>query len=133
MNGEESDAKYFSQWAAEKYSLFIIPSVVTTRCLLRNGQEILSDQEQSKVDKKHNRKVKSGYVEKQLVNWINLIYFKKINLTDLFIKEKAIDLLNDHNSRNPFEHQVSMSFSNGCMWKFKKRNGFKMYKSHGEW
>ena len=29
------------------------------------------------------------------------MYFKKIKSTDLIIKEKAIDLLNDYDSRNP--------------------------------
>ena len=60
------------------------------------------------------------------------MYFKKINLTDLIIKDKDIDLLNDHNSKNPLNYQVSMSFGNGWIWKFKKRNIFKMYRSHGE-
>ena len=76
--------------------------------------------------------MKSSDDEKQFVNWMKIFYFKKINLADLIIKGKSVDLSNDHNSKNPLNNQVSVSFSNGWILKFKKRNGFKIYRSYGK-
>ena len=63
---------------------------------------------------------------------MNIIYFKKINLTDLIIKEKTVDSLNNQNAKNPLKKKVCMSFSNGWNRRFKKHNGFKMYRYHGK-
>ena len=60
------------------------------------------------------------------------MYFEKINLADLVIKENVVDIWSDCNSRNTLLNQVCMSFRNRRILKFKKRNGFKIYGSDGQ-
>ena len=45
---------------------------------------------------------------------------------------KAQKLLMNFNTCVPNEEQVSLSFSNGWASRFKARNRFKSYRSHGE-
>ena len=53
-------------------------------------------------------------------------------VSDEMIKTKAFMLLNEANSLNSVVSKKQMQLSNGWLFKFKARNDFKRFNSHGE-
>ena len=57
---------------------------------------------------------------------------RKVFVFESLIKEKARRLLVSVNQNLTEEQRISLCFSNGWLDRFKKRNGFKSFMSHGE-
>ncbi len=60
------------------------------------------------------------------------MFTREVFVSDALIQEKAKNIQSMMNYRLPHENQLHLRFSNGWLYKFKKRNKFKMYRSHGE-
>ncbi len=71
-------------------------------------------------------------IESALLNWVNEMYAREINISYDVIREKGITLLNSINRQLPEDKKVYLSFSNGWLQKFLKRHGLRSHKSHGE-
>ena len=52
-------------------------------------------------------------IETKLADWVQRMYHLRINVTDLVIKRKASELMNEFNAANEPEKRVFMKFSNG--------------------
>ncbi len=60
------------------------------------------------------------------------MWSKGVFISDALVREKGHRVLQDLNSKTTTDKQISMTFSNGWIESFKKRNKFRCFKSHGE-
>ena len=70
--------------------------------------------------------------ENEMISWIWSMLFKSIFVSDEMIKVKSLQLLSEMNLKNSPENQIQLKVTNGSLQKFKNRNKFKRYYSHGE-
>ncbi len=60
------------------------------------------------------------------------MHWRGIIVSDELIREKGRRLLNNYNESVSNDVEVKLNFRNGCIARFKERNGFRRHKSHGE-
>ena len=76
--------------------------------------------------------VKSIDLENTMVKWVWKMWKKKVYITDDVIIEKARRVQRQFNAIMPLAKRTNLKFSNGWLTRFKSRNSFKVYRSHGE-
>ena len=122
----------FLIWAAANMQLRVLPSYRTVERILKNEEEVLSWASSDGRKRKKGWSVKNIVVELELRVWVMQMWECGVFLTDIMIQEKARRLQYAFNLLVPRTKQTNLAFSNGWLHLFKKRNGFKCYKSHGE-
>ena len=89
-----------------------------------------------KHSKNHGRKKLWNNVGNELDDmlraWIEIMWERGVFLTDAVITEKARRIQRVLNLSRPLHQHTSCNFSNGWLYAFKKRHGFRSYRSHGE-
>ena len=111
-----------AEWAAEKFQLNKIPNASTICRIIRNQS----------ISKGRGKTVKSKQLENELRSWIWKMHEQGTAVTDAIIQEKAINLFESINRKLPSSNGMYMKFSNGWLWRFKKRNKFKRAIPHDE-
>ena len=107
--------------AKEKFNLVNTPHRSTILRVLRNNR----------IEKKRGRRTKSNELEESLITWTWRMLDNRMFVSDEMIVAKANQILSKINSNNA-NAELQLNFSNGWLYKFKKRNGFKRYHCHGE-
>lgn len=111
----------------EIYSnLKIDRSTVTKILLQRNKWEVTENTEESAQIFRH-KEVKFPILEYAMNLWVENVTAGGVILTDLLIKEKARFFAEAFNIQ-----EQDLAFSNGWLYKFKKRNNIRKYRIHGE-
>ena len=110
-----------SGWAKEKFNLVNPLHRSTILRVLRNNG----------IEKKRGRRTKSNELEESLITWTWRMLDNRMFVSDEMIVAKANQILSKINSNNA-NAELQLNFSNGWLYKFKKRNGFKRYHCHGE-
>lgn len=75
---------------------------------------------------------RSYALDEQMRSWVITMWERGVLLPDLIIQEKTQRLQRTVNATLSPSERTSCAFSNGWLYKFKKRYGFRCHKSHGE-
>lgn len=116
------------KWIKTRFNASNVPHRTTIDRILKRPEKYLSLSPQDESIRR-TRSILNPVVESALVNWILQMQHRRICISDELIKEKAktfARILNIPNDQCP-------NFSNSWLHAFKQRNGFKRYRSHGEW
>ena len=114
-------AKYFN----EKYSLEIDRTTISKILSQRDKWKAVIENEISDKTYRH-KAVKFPLLENAMNLWVENVTAGGVVLTDLLIKEKARIFA------EAFNIQDELTFSNGWLQKFKKRNNIRKYRMHEE-
>ena len=118
----EKTKSIIAEWAKKKYSLKCAPHSRTIRRILNNKDNY----KYLELSSKRNRKVKNELVEEELAKWVWDMYEKQMFINDNLLKEKAKKISAET------EDASGVKYTNGWLWGFKQRLGFRCFKSHGE-
>ena len=119
-------------WAWATLRLTKQPSYRVVLNIIRDRDRILMKSQSTHNSMMKDLAVKSVRIENIMVEWVWRMFRKQICITDGIICEKARKTQSELNYLLPAEHRTNLRFSNGWLVRFKRRNNFKCYKSHGE-
>ena len=122
-----------ANWARHEFKLNKAPSRRTMKRILKTSSIDNVPSTFKKIRKSYrNRPPKYPEVERRLSAWVRDMFIKQTNVADWLLCEKAQEIINECNEVCERTAKIDFKLSQGWLWRFKKRNGFKSYKSHGE-
>ena len=113
-------------WYTDKPSRLMITRILNDEVHISRNAE-----SQFKNSKKEWRG-RSTIVEETMIEWVWDMWVRQVFISDGVIQAKAQRVLDKINARVLPENRINMKFSNGWLYRFKKRNDFRRYISHGE-
>lgn len=117
----EDIAKHFN----EKYSNLNIERSTVSKILSQSDRWKAVNEDSTQTFR--HREVKFPVLEHAMSLWVENVTAGGVILTDLLIKEKAKIFAEAFNIQ-----EEELSFSNGWLHRFKKRNNIRKYRIHGE-
>ena len=111
-----------------KYQLPRLVHPDTLSKLIKQESLIQNNVDNGFLHRKRNKTVLNKSLEESLVNWIWDIFERKVFVSDALMQEKAENIQSMMNYHLSHENQLHLRFSNRWLYKFKKRNKFKMYR-----
>ena len=119
-------------WARLTIHLSTNPSYRTIKRILDDTERIEMKALSTHSKMKNDLHVRSLAIENEMVMWIWEMYRKNVFLNDDVILAKAHRVQQRFNASLPPPSRTSLQFSRGWLSRFKKRNNFRRYRSHGE-
>ena len=120
------------RWAKSKLRLNNMPSGKGVKRIVMDKHCITRIYASVDCDRRKESTVTSFDIETDLCTWIESMWKNNFCLTDLMIQGKARRLQQERNISLQPLLSTNLQFSNVWLYMFKKRNGYKCYKSHGE-
>ena len=121
-----------AEWASKLMKLRQRPSYRTILRIIRDEDRIRVQATSTHFRMKKGLKVRSATIESIKVAWVWKMSKNEVFVTDIIIMEKARKTQLQINATLPEEEQTQLQFSYRWLSKFKIRNCFKRYRSHGE-
>ena len=122
-----------SLWTKSIFKLDSVPHRSTLSKLIKHKEAYESYNKNASIWRKTLSSVRCFELETSLTERTLDMWDRKVFVSESLIKEKAKRLLSSANWNLSEEQRKSLSFSNGWLDRFKKRNRFKSFMSHGEY
>ena len=119
-------------WAKSSLKLIKKPSYKTVKKIIAEKEKINMKALSTHSNMLKDLHVRSFDIENKMVAWIWLMHHRNIFLNDEVILEKANRIQTRLNDTLPLSQRTYLKFSRGWLARFKKRNRFRRYRSHGE-
>ena len=120
------------RWAKDQFDLDKTPSTKTITRIVSNETEIRSMINVNQAKNVSRIHLTSEAIEVLMRDWVWNMWENHTFISDAAIQEKAKRIQNTVNRSLPLCDRTNLKFSSGWLYRFKKRNSFKCYKSHGE-
>lgn len=121
-----------SAWPEERLEIHHAPHISTISRILRDKEEATSSVLSGRGRSTRRRLLRCEALYQALNEWVWDQYARNVFISDDLIRGKGRRLLVNVNEKPPEQQRIYLQFSAGGLEKFKRRHGFKMYKSHGE-
>lgn len=129
---ENATQPVLARWAKEALRLEKVPNQSSISRIINNADKFATIPTDASESNKRNRPSAAPRLERALFQWISDRNNSGIAMNGDVIRFHAANLLKDANALLPPDAQISVTFSNGWMERFKKRYGLKFRRVHGE-
>ena len=132
INGGTRNLRKEREWQVSHLKIAKAPSYKTVLRIIEDETKIVRFMNLYGYKRKKVWCAQNRVLEEQLRAWVVEMWGRGVSLMDFIIREKGHQLQCAYNAVVPPSKRTHIVFSEGWLYLFKKRHGFKCHRSHGE-